>query len=399
MTTGSAYGQPTALLLAEEVWGSTLHAMRSLSDHGAQVLVAVAGEGASIYAASRSCTSARDISSHDPLDFCTTARDWAVSIAGPEATIVVFPLSDRLVDYLNQGRDLFPEQFRLALPDTATTACLLDKRCAMDVAAKAGLHVPPWAPVGEESAHAQGMPGRIALRPARWTEPGPSYFKIAVAPDLSELEDLIASSTSAGVPLVAQQYLDAPDCAVEFGVVWRSQDRNTTAVCTGRKRRQSSPAGGVMVWGEAAFLSEVQEQALKFLDQSGFTGLGGIEFIRTPAGLSFIEFNPRLEAIHFLAAAAGLDMVGIAFAELVTGRCPEFPAGQLSAAAWLGSAWLERIRSDPGYRLSAIRDRLRYARYPRRARAIWTWRDPAPGLRVALRLGHRALLSTIRTAR
>lgn len=399
MTDASGRVQAAALLLAEEVWGSTLHAMRSLSNHGAPVLVAVAGDGASIYSASTSCTSATDISSDAPREFCTTVRDWAISVAGSETVIAVFPLSDRLVDYLNQGRDLFPEQFRLALPDTDVVECLLDKRCAMEAAAAAGLHVPAWAPVREHDDLNTGVPGRIAVRPARWTEPGASYFKIAVAADLSELEDLVAECSSVGVPLVAQEYLDAPDCAVEFGLVWRSSDRKSTVVCTGRKRRQSAATGGVMVWGEATFLPDVREQALKFLDQSGFTGLGGIEFIRTSTGLSFIEFNPRLEAIHFLATAAGIDTVGIAYDELATGRYSEPATEQLRAAAWLGSAWLERIRNDPGYRLSAVVDRLTYARYRRRARAIWTWRDPAPGLRVISRLGHRAWLSIRGAAR
>lgn len=399
MRSRAGRGQPTALLLAEEVWGSTLHAMRSLEGHGARVLVAVAGDGASVYSTSRSCSAATDLPTGDPRDFCAKARDWAASIAGPDAPIAVFPLSDRLVDHLNQSRDVFSEQFRLALPDSETTECLLDKRCAMKVASQAGLHVPSWAPLGESGGHLPTLPGPVALRPARWTEPGPSYFKIAVAPDLPDLKDLIATSTSAGVPLVAQQFLDAADSAVEFGLVWRSRDRSTTAVCTGRKRRQSGPAGGVMVWGEATYLPDVEEQALRFVDQSGFTGMGGIEFIRTPDGLSFIEFNPRLEAIHFLGTAAGLDMVSMAYEELTGGGTPQAIPAQLSAAAWLGSAWLERIRSDPAYRVSALRDRLAYARFPRRARAIWTWRDPGPGLRIIARLAHKALLSILRSER
>ena len=120
--------------------------------------------------------------------------------------------------------------------------------------------------------------------------------------------------------------VDAPDQAVELALVWRSRDGATTAVCTGRKRRQASPDGGVMVWGEAAELPDVRDAALRFLDVSGFRGVGGIELIRAGGRLWFIEFNPRLEAIHFLAARAGVDLVALDYREqlpLIGERAPD----------------------------------------------------------------------------
>ena len=392
--------QATAVLLAEEVWGSALHAMRSLAACGAPVLVAVAGDGASIFEASRSCTAAIDVPSTDPTRFCRQVRDWVLQHTGPDRSVVIIPLSDRLVDYLHRCRDEFPASFALAIPDREITAALLDKRCSLGIAERAGLDVPSWQSLpGESPSDVQQLlaRSRVAVRPARWLPPDSSYLKVATADGPEVLQEIVDAWPDDLPPLVAQRYIEAPDDAVEFAILWRSGDRKTTVVCTGRKRRQSSPDGGVMLWGEATPLPDVVVGACTFLDASGFTGLGGIEFIRTPDGLHFIEFNPRLEAIHFVASEAGVDTVAMAFEEMAFDRNPHTVPRQHPAAAWVGSAWLERIRSDGTYRRTAIRDWLDFRRVPRRARAVWSWRDPGPGLRVLSRLAWRAVRSLWRS--
>lgn len=398
-----------ALLLAEQVWGTTLHASRSLTGAGAEVLVAVADGGASIYRSSRACSAAVEIPADDPTSYCRAVRDWTNATIGAERNVVVIPLSDRLVDHLNANRELFPERFRLAIAGSGSLEALLDKRSALRIAAKANLDVPAWEAIGagcemplRDGASKLLEQGPVAVKPARWTVPGPGYFKVAVIHDDEELEALAADSAERGISLVAQHYVRAPEDAVEFGILWRSADGSRTIVCTGRKRRQSAPEGGVMVWGETVELADVSDAAIRFLDESGFTGPGGIEFIRTDSGLWFIEFNPRLEAIHFLAAAAGVDTVTMTYADHAGGDVTDPPPRQRHASAWLGSAWLERLRVDRSYRRLALRDRLEWSRRPVHVRAIWSWTDPQPGLRVGARLISklsRASLDRIQIAR
>src|SRR5690606_32541457 len=135
-----------------------------------------------------------------------------------------------------------------------------------------------------------------------------------------------------------------------------------TATCTGRKRRLSEPDGGVMAWGEAVDLPEVRRMTEAFLDRAGFTGVGGLEVIRSGGRAWFVEFNPRLESIHSLATAAGVDTVALAFEDLALGRRPVAPPRQRPAAAWIGSAWLSRIRRQPGAWVHLLRDRFRFGR-------------------------------------
>lgn len=236
----------------------------------------------------------------------------------------------------------------------------------------------------------------MVVKPARWLPRSAEYFKIELLPRASEVS--ARGLADMDLPMIVQEYLDAPDDAVEFAIAWRSRDSSRTSICTGRKRRQSHPHGGVMVWGEAVYLEDVAEAAERFLDSSGFTGLGGIEFIRTAEAIKFIEFNPRLEAIHFVAAAAGVDTVILELEDqLGLGQAPMAPRTvtqhQESAAAWISTAWIARVMSDPEYRAEAIRDWVAFRRFRRRRPSIWSSRDPKPGLLVASRLLLRAIRS------
>lgn len=387
--------QPVCLLLAEEVWGSALHATRSLGRAGVDVYVATAGHGSAIYRRSRYCTGAADIVTSDPQVFCSLLRHWVEQHVHPNQSVVIIPLSDRLVEYLHNDRQNFSERYRLSIPSVDITEVLLNKADSFRLAEQAGLAVPEWIEI-KSREDTESMPRfsfPVAVRPTSWATIGSEYFKIRLCRDQHELDHLLASTLDDGAEVIVQEYLDAPEHAVEFAIVWRSESRSVTAVCTGRKRRQSSPDGGVMAWGETAALPDVETGALRFLNESGFTGLGGIEFIHTQGHLWFIEFNPRLEAIHFLASAAGMDTVVMEFRDLAFGAVPESVSEQLPAAAWVGSAWLNRLLANPKDWTVAILDRIKFARSQTRVKAVVDVRDPLPSLALATRLTTRAVRS------
>lgn len=384
---------PPCLILAEEVWGSALHAARSLGRAGVPVYIATAGHGAAVYRRSRYCAAAADFEFGDHVAFCRALQGWVESLGPGDEAVPVLPLSDRLVECLDVGRDVFSSRFRLSIPSRTAVGELLDKAESLRIAERAGLDVPAWTLVSsmDDLAKTEGLRLPVAVRPTRWSTVGKTYFKIAVYTDSQALRLGLESMVAQGAQLIVQEYVDAPDDHVEFGMLWRSIDQSATAVCTGRKRRQAAAEGGVMVWGEAVPLPAVEEAALRFLDESRFTGLGGIEFIRRGERNWFIEFNPRLEAIHFLAARAGIDTVRVAYRELALNEVPAEMPRQGPAAAWVGSAALGRFLSNPGDWGLILNDWWRFWRSPNRVRAVWSRDDPAPGLALARRLAHRAV--------
>ena len=389
---------PACVVLAEEVWGSALHVTRSLGRAGVPVFVATAGSGAVIYGRSRYCTAAADFDPSDSVRFCVEVRDWAQGLVQDDQPVMVLPLSDRLVEFLHESRDAFPDQFKLAIPSPEATEALLTKEESLRIAERAGLDVPRWVLVSspEDLRSLERLRMPVAVRPTSWSTVGGKYFKIAVCRSRETLSEELLGYLDAGAELIVQEYVEASEEDVELAIVWRSEDRSSTAVCTGRKRRQSAAEGGVMIWGETVPLPGVRDGALRFLDASGFTGLGGIEFIRSQGRSWFIEFNPRLEAIHFLAARSGIDTVRMAYRDLALGAPNHDVPEQKHATAWMGGAWLQRLSSDRSYRWTAIRDWWAFVRAPGRVRAVWTWRDPVPGLVLSSRLAVRAMRSLLR---
>lgn len=383
------------MLLADEVWGTTLRAMRSLAQNGVPVFVATVGRGSAIYRRSRYCAGATDIATDDPAVLAVSLRDWVERITQPGSTVVVIPLTDRLVEMLDAARDLFPERFRLSIPPPDVVSTLVDKERSILVAQSAGLDVPAWTVVRTDtdipSVTTLSFP--VVVRPTSWSTVGSQYFKIVVCHDELSLRSTLTVALSRGAEMIVQEYICAPEDAVEFGILWTSANHSQTVVCTGRKRRQAAPDGGVMVWGETIDLPDVRRSATAFVQESGFTGLGGIELIRHGGRLSFIEFNPRLEAIHFLAARAGVDTVPMEFEGLSTGAIHPHAGRQHVAAAWVGSAALARLRSNRGDWRLLLADRLAFGRYPRRVRAVLDWRDPLPAAAVVLRLFTRGVRS------
>lgn len=383
-----------AIVIADGSWGSALRAAESLGTHGFRCVIGAVGGGSNIYRRSRWCEASIDLKERpaSPLDWPTTLG----TLIDPSSPAVLIPTSDRTLEMLSAVS--LPEHWVLSAPPTDVAADFLDKRRSLPTASAAGILLPPWVEISELShlERLKGLPEPIALRPAAWNTAGTRPIKVRRCATLADAEQIAHEQLTAGAQLIAQQYLDAPEDAVEFAIIW--SDGELASVCTGRKRRQSHPEGGVMVWGQTAQLPDVRKAAHQFLKHSGFVGLGGLEFIRVDGGLHFIEFNPRLEAIHFLAAAAGHPTVVYEFERLAGLSTNRRIPDQLEAAAWVGGAAVQRIQADRSVATIGY-DRLHFARAPRKVKAVWTFRDPAPGVALVLHNGGRALRSMTRRAR
>lgn len=378
------------VLVAEPTWGAVLHAAQSLSSLGVPVFVATLGRGADVFGRSRWVRSAEDFDA-DSDRVAVDLVAWLRRAAVGEGPVPVLALSDRAAELLSRARYELPDKFRLILPADETLEPLLTKNTSAAVAVEAGLDVPPWVSVSEaddlDSALQLEFP--VVVRPECWSGPGEA-LKVERLNDRSTASARVRDLLDHGAQLIVSEFVRAPVEAVEFGIVWRSLDGSATAVCTGRKRRQAGSDGGVMAWGEAVDLPDLRQATLDFLDTSGFRGVGGIEFIRADGRLWFIEFNPRLEAIHFLAARAGVDTVQMAYRDaaldLRLGRAP----AQVPATAWVGNAWIQRLIDEPDQWRTAVKDRVAFARSPGRVRAVLDWRDPAPAAALAARLAGAA---------
>ena len=99
-------------------------------------------------------------------------------------------------------------------------------------------------------------------------------------------------------------------------------DGTVLGLFCGRKLRQSPPGVGTCRVGEALWVDEVVDAALRLLRAFDFHGISQVEFKRDPRDGRFklMEINPRLWQWHGLAAALGVDFPRIAYLDLLRRR-------------------------------------------------------------------------------
>ena len=104
-----------------------------------------------------------------------------------------------------------------------------------------------------------------------------------------------------------------------------AQDGRALGVFCGRKLRQTPPVVGTCRVGEAVWVDEVVDAALRLLRAFGYFGLSQVEFKRDTRDGRYrlMEINPRLWQWHGLAAACGVDLPRIAYADLVGESPPD----------------------------------------------------------------------------
>lgn len=377
---------------------STLSAVRSIARLGLPTYAGVLQRQAvKTLAASRSCIAVRRISGSSPESVTSELLKFAIDEFPTATRVLVISTSDRLIDHLDSGRELLDPRFDLVTPPGELCGALLDKVESMKLAEAAGLQVPPWTSVTavEDLGSLPELLFPVCVRPTSWSTTGTSSFKIAVCATPTELEDCLRSALEGGGAFIVQEYVGDAD-GLDVGMIWVSQDGSQKATWTGVKRRSSSAKGGVLAWGETVSLPDVESALDDFVSTTKYRGVGGIEFLRSGSDLWFIEFNPRLEAFHRLAALSGLDGPALLATEWLYGNGPDegrSDESSRSAALWVGSAWLQRITGDPKGILIFLTDGLRFLNHRKRTYSIWSRTDPMPGIVTAIEWVLRPLKS------
>jgi predicted ATP-grasp superfamily ATP-dependent carboligase len=169
----------------------------------------------------------------------------------------------------------------------------------------------------------------------------PSTFPVVVKPDRSvefkrrfrrqafrcdtpaELENAYAKTEEFGA--IVQELVPGGDDALYTVGSYISADGRVLGVFSGRKLRQTPPGIGTCRVGEAVWNQEVVDAALRLLAAFGYHGISQVEFKRDARDGRFklMEINPRLWQWHGLAAACGVDLPRLAYADLVGESPPE----------------------------------------------------------------------------
>ncbi len=314
-------GRPTAehdvpAAVVDVGWVNGLAAIRSLGRAGIRVLAIDHRPSAlgfrSRYAEPFLSADARA----DPTRFVASIRALG--------EVVVFPTHDEQLNLIAQH--LGDLQVLAPFPDWDTLERVQSKRAQLDQAVAAGVDVPrthyPRA-VAEARAAAEEMGLPVLVKPEHPVGFKQRFRRQAFRCEtLDEVEDAYARAEEFGA--MVQEFIPGGDDTLYTVGSYLARDGRPLGIFSGRKLRQTPPGIGTCRVGEAVWVQDAVDATLRLLKAFDYFGLSQVEFKRDPRDGKFklMEINPRLWQWHGLAAACGVDLARIAYADLV-GETPE----------------------------------------------------------------------------
>jgi D-aspartate ligase len=280
--------------------------------------------------------------------------------------IVVFPTHDGQLNLISEH--LGDLQVLAPFPDWTLLQRVQSKRAQLEEAEATGVDIPRTRyPRSAEEARAAaedlGLP--VLLKPEDHVG-----FKERFRRQSFRCETLdevgTAYERAAEFEPMVQELIPGGDDALYTVGSYLTRAGRPLGVFSGRKLRQTPPGVGTCRVGEAVWVQEVVDAALRLLEAFGYAGLSQVEFKRDSRDGRFklMEINPRLFQWHGLAAACGVDLPRIAYADLTGEAVPE--------AKMNGNGKRWAITLLPGERPAPQR--------PPYVDAIFARDDPKPGL-------------------
>jgi D-aspartate ligase len=348
--------------VADVGWVNGLAAIRSLGRSGIRVFAADHRSSALGFRSRYAEPVVTPDPAEDEAGFADALRALARRVGMP---LPVFPTHDPPLNAIARNLD---DSMLAPFPPWETLASIQSKRTQLERAAAAGVDVPqtrhPRSAADARAAAAEvGLP--VLVKPS-----DPVGFKRRFRRQAfrcetpAEVEDAYARA-EAFEPMVQELVPGGDDALYSVGS-YVARDGRALGVFCGRKLRQTPQGIGTCRVGEAVWVEEVVETALRLLREFGFHGLSQVEFKRDARDRRFklMEINPRLWQWHGLAAACGVDLPRIAYADLVG----EIPRGATMDGA--GKRWAITLLAG---------ERPAFQRPPY-VDAVWALDDPKPAL-------------------
>jgi predicted ATP-grasp superfamily ATP-dependent carboligase len=357
-------------------WVNGLAAIRSLGRAGVDVL-ALDHRKSPLGFRSRFAT--KPISCPDPgtdeESFVGLLREIGDGLDRPAP---VFPTHDPPLNAIARHRDAL-SGFVYPFPPWSVLERIQDKRRQLETAVEAGVHIPETRypqSAAEAVAAGEELGYPVLLKPRHPDGFKRRFRRQAFRCETSaDVERSYADAEAFGPML--QELVPGGDGELYSLGSYLREDGEALGLFCGRKLRQSPPGIGTCRVGEAVWVEDVVQDGLRLLRALGYHGISQVEFKRDPRNgrYKLMEVNPRLWQWHGLAAACGVDLPVIAYADLL-GR-------QVEPATMNGSGRRWAITFLPGESPALSR--------PPYVEAVFAFDDLKPGLVHAARLVRSAL--------
>jgi D-aspartate ligase len=292
---------------------------------------------------------------------------------------VAFPTHD---DYLVAVNEAPPPRLLLPFGPPQLIGRIQAKRFQYEAAERAGVGLPTTAyPRSEHEAReaAASMPYPAVMKPSLGSGFKQRYGRPLIEADTPEQ---LVEAYRAGAefePMFQERIPGGDDALWTVGSYVDARGRALGVFC-GRKLLQAPAGVGTCRVGEAVWDDEAVDGALRLLAELGFHGISQVEYKRDArdGSLRLMEVNARLWQWHSLAAACGVDLVGIAYRDAIGAWADREPVTSRDAGRRRWVALVRHLRESrrDGMGLRATLRPLR----PPFSEPVLSLRDPMPGL-------------------
>ena len=236
----------------------------------------------------------------------------------------ILPTHDPPVNAIGRHRRQLGDRFLCPFPDERELALVQSKREQLDRASRSGVDTPETAHprTRDDALDAAGRIGYpLLVKPSNPDGFRRRFERQAFRCETPQELERAYADAEPFEPMV-QELIPGGDEELYTVGSYIAADGAVLAVFSGRKLRQSPPGVGTCRVGEALWVQENVDAALRLLRVFEFHGLSQVEFKRDPRDGRFklMEINPRLWLWHGLAAALGVDFARIAYLDLLGRR-------------------------------------------------------------------------------
>lgn len=298
--------------------------------------------------------------------------DALLSLATRLGCRPVLLLTDDLsVDTVSTHRQEIQHRYRISLPPHEILRALADKTLFHALAEREGLPVPRSVVISAaaDMARLETLTPPVIVKPASKTFIVSDVIERAVrASTLSDARRACARMLSLASRLIVQEWIDGPDTEIVFTLFSCDGAGRILGLFPGRKLLCFPPGiGSTAICVPAPEIAEeLCKPTLQFIKQTGYRGLGSLEFKRDPRDGRLLIIEPTVGRTDWQEEVATLCGVNLPLRTYLgeLGRAEDSADQPYPPLAW---------RSAAEFRVSLASDM-------RTVDGYFRWSDPLPAL-------------------
>jgi predicted ATP-grasp superfamily ATP-dependent carboligase len=380
MSTPARAAAPAVVVGLDCITG--LQSARILAERGIPV-VGIAADRRHFCARTRVCSSVVESPTAGEGLVATLER-----LTGRLGTAVLLPCTDGAVQTISEARERLEPGYRFVLPDHDVVETLMDKVSFTSFAQRERLPIPAAVVVrtGEDAELAAGsLRFPVVLKPAlkgdAWfAHTKTKAFRLASP---GELLDLYERCSTWSDGLLVQEWIEGGEDALYSCNCYFDRNSEPQAVFIARKIRQWPPQTGTSCLGEEVRNDAVREESLALLSAVRYRGLAYVEMKRDAASGRYFIVEPnvgRPTGRSAIAEKGGVELLMTAYRDALGEPLPAAREQRYTGVKWI--YWRHDLQSAVHY---WRRGELSLGAWWRsiqgpKAEAVFSWRDPAPGL-------------------